>query len=193
MAPVNCRLESGDRFEFNIVPTGERFREPFEVADGVTISGGTYHFNRFRLEGGLAAKRRVSAQATWWFGQFYDGHLDQYEVTGSWKPSSLVIVELSGEHNVGRMPEGHFVQNVLGTRLRLNVSADLQLTSFIQYDNESDTFGTNTRLRWTFDSLGDLFVVYNHNMRTRDVLTLRHQLAFASNQLLVKLQYALRY
>ena len=193
MAPINCRLESGDRFEFNFIPTGEQLFVPFDVADGVTIPAGAYHFNRFRLEGGLAAKRRFSAQATWWFGQFYDGRLDQYELTGAWKPSSLVVLEFSGEHDIGKLAEGHFTQDLLGTRLRLNVSPDLQLTSLVQYDTESNSFGTNTRLRWTFNPLGDLFVVYNHNLRTRDSVTLRRELVFASNQLLVKAQYAFRY
>ncbi|WP_148306232.1 carbohydrate binding family 9 domain-containing protein [Gemmatirosa kalamazoonensis] len=193
MAPINCRLESGDRFEFNVVPRGERLTEPFDVADGVTIPAGTYHFPRFRLEGGLAAKRRLNAQATWWFGRFYDGTLHQYELTGAWKPSPLVIVELTGEHDVGRLREGRFTQDVAGTRVRLNVSPDLQLTSFLQYDTESRAFGTNTRLRWTYSPLGELFVVYDHNLRTRDPLTLRRELAFASNQLLVKAQYAFRY
>ena len=193
MAPINCRLESGDRFEFNVVPTGERLAAPFAIADGVTIPAGSYHFNRFRIEGGLAAKRRFSAQATWWLGPFYDGYLDQYLLTGSWKPSSLVIVEFTGERDVGRMPEGRFVQNLYGSRMRLNVSPDLQLSSFLQYDNESHSLGTNTRLRWTFHPLGDLFVVYNHNLQTRNPLTLERRLAFASNQLLVKAQYAFRY
>ena len=193
MAPVNCRLESGDRFEFNVVPTGERLREPFEVAGGVTIPNGTYHFNRFRLEGGTAAKRRFSGQATWWFGPFYDGRLDQYEVTAAWKPSSLFIMEFTGERNVGRLRGGRFTQDVMGTRLRLNVSPDLQLNSFVQYDNEDRRVGTNTRLRWTFTPAGDLFVVYNHNARTIDPVTGLRRWAFDSNQLLVKLQYAMQY
>src|SRR5213078_3522347 len=158
MAPINCRLESGDRFELNFVPAGERLAAPFEIADGVTVPAGAYRFNRFRLEGGLAAKRRFSAQATWWFGEFYDGHLDQYELTAAWKPTSLFIAELSGEHDVGRVSAGRVVQNLIGTRLRLNVSSDLQLNSFLQYDGESHSVGTNTRLRWTFNPLGDLFV-----------------------------------
>ncbi len=193
MAPINCRLESGDRFEFNFVPKGERLLSPFEIADGVTVPVGAYHFDRFRLEGGLAAKRRLSAQATWWFGEFYDGRLDQYELTAAWKPSAFLIAELTGEHDVGKMPEGDFTQDLVGTRIRLNFSPDLQLTSFQQYDTESRSFGTNSRLRWTFNPLGDLFVVYNHNLRTRDPVTLRRELAFASNQLLVKMQYAFRY
>lgn len=175
MAPINCRLESGDRFAINVVPTGERLFAPFDVADGVTIPAGAYHFNRFRLEAGLAAKRRVSAQATWWFGQFYDGRLDQYELTAAWKPTSLFIMELSGKHNVGTVSRGRFVQDLIGTRVRLNFSPDLQLNSFVQYDNESESFGANTRLRWTFDPLGDLlrsstrFATDSHQRRSAHV------------------------
>jgi hypothetical protein len=47
--------------------------------------------------------------------------------------------------------------------------------------------GINSRLRWTFLPVADLFVVYNHNVRS---LLDRWQLD--SNQLLVKLQYAWR-
>ena len=46
----------------------------------------------------------------------------------------------------------------------------------------------NTRLRWTFDPLGDVFVVYNHNVED---FTDRWQLE--SNQLIVKVQYAFRW
>ena len=75
----------------------------------MTIPGGGYHFRRFRLEAGLAAKRRFNAQATWWFGSFYDGYLKQYQLTGAWKPLSLFIVEFTGERDVGLMLEGRFV------------------------------------------------------------------------------------
>jgi len=35
------------------------------------------------------------------------------------------------------------------------------LSSFIQYDTESQNIGTNTRLRWTIKPGDDLFVVWN--------------------------------
>lgn len=101
MAPVNYRLESGDRFEFNVVPTGDRLVAPFEIATGVTIPAGAYHWNRYRLEVGTAAKRRISTQATRWFGDVYSGRLNEMQVTASSKPSSLLIVELNGTRNVG--------------------------------------------------------------------------------------------
>ncbi|MEA3246875.1 MAG: DUF5916 domain-containing protein [Gemmatimonadota bacterium] len=193
-APVNWRLESGDRFEFNVVPVGERLVEPFPIADGVTIPPGTYTWNRYRLEAQLAAKRRFSGQFTWWFGDFYSGRLDEYVATAAYKPSPLLMLEFNATRNVGRLAEGNFTQQVVGTRVRVNVSPDLQFNSYLQYDNASRTFGTNTRVRWTFSPVGDLFVVYNHNAaEPADIAGRPRGLAFASNQLLVKLQYAFRY
>lgn len=193
-APVNWRLESGDRFEFNYVPTGERLVAPFEIANGVVIPAGTYGWTRWRLEAGLAAKRKISGQVSWWFGDFYTGHLDELTVTANWKPSPLLIVEFNATRNVGRLSEGTFTQQVVGTRFRVNVSPDLQVNSYLQYDEQTRLLGTNTRLRWTFSPQGELFVVYNHNVNDLAAQIDRQRIwQFASNQLLVKLQYAWRY
>jgi hypothetical protein len=188
LIPFNWRFASGDRFEINIVPTGERLRGPFAVADNVVIPTGAYHWRRYRVELGSAAKRNVSGQLTWWFGGFYTGTLNQVIWTGTWHPSALVAVEVTGERDVGDLREGRFVQAVSGARVRFNVSPDMQISSYWQYDTQSKSIGTNSKLRWTFRALGDLFVIYNHNVRQ---LVDRWQLD--SNQLLVKLQYAFRY
>lgn len=186
-APVNWRFRSGDRFELNANPTGERLVAPFEVTDGVFIAPGAYNWRRYRVEVGTAQKRRLYTQVAWWFGGFYDGRLHQVTWTGAWNPAPLVTVEFSGERNVGRLPAGRIAQTVVGSRLRVNVSPDLSLASYVQYDTDSRSMGTNTRLRWTFLPVADLFVVYNHNVRS---LVDRWQLD--SNQLLVKVQYAWR-
>ena len=165
-----------------------RLPAPFRVATDVAIPAGAYHWRRYRAEVGTAAKRTISGQVTWWFGGFYTGRLDQIQWQGAWHPSALVAVELTGERNVGDLPEGRFVQAVSGTRVRFNVSPDMEVSSYWQYDTESKSVGTNSKLRWTFRALGDLFVIYNHNVRQ---LGDRWQLD--SNQLLAKLQYAFRY
>ena len=193
-APINWQLESGDRLEFNFAPAGERLVAPFEIADNVLIPAGTYNWTRWRAEVETASKRRLSGEATWWFGDFYTGRLDEFELSASWKPSSLFIVELNAERNVGKLAEGSFTQDVIGTRLRVNVSPNLQVNSFLQYDNESRSLGMNSRLRWSFSPQGELFAVYNHNaLEPLDPLGQRLGWRFASNQLLVKLQYAFRY
>lgn len=209
MAPINWRLESGDRFELNYNPTGERLAVPFTIAPGVTIPAGAYHWQRMRIEGGLAAKRPISGQVTYWFGPFYTGRLEELIATAAWKPSALFNLELNTTRNSGHLREGNFTQHLYGARIRMNVSSNLQFNSYGQYDNQSDSFGANTRIRWTFSPLGDLFIVYNHNMRhdinpdtklPYDALSAfdpagrpLQNWGFASNQLLVKVQYAFRY
>ncbi len=188
MAPINWRLESGDRFEANFAPAGERLFAPFEIAEGVVIPVGTYNWRRYRLEAGTAAKRRLAAQVTWWFGGFYNGKLDQISADGSWTPSPIVSFLFNVQHNVGRLPAGDFDQTLVGVKVRLNLSPDLQLNSFVQFDNESRSVGTNTRLRWTFHPQGDLFVIYNHNVR--DFKESPTGWAKDSNALMVKAQYA---
>jgi len=92
-----------------------------------------------------------------------------------------------GTYNVGRLPSGHFTQTLVGNRLRLNLSPDLSIASYVKYDSDSHSVGTNSRLRWTFRPAADLFIVYNHNVHS--ILDRWH---LDSNQLLIKIQYSWR-
>ncbi|HWI17485.1 MAG TPA: hypothetical protein VNT81_07050, partial [Vicinamibacterales bacterium] len=187
ISPVSWQFRSGDRLQFNADPEGERLVEPFEVSDGVVIAPGSYHWRRYRAEIETAEKRRLSVQVTADFGGFYDGDLTQFEFEATWNPTALLTVEFESEHNIGDLPSGRFTQTLVGNRLRINVSPDLSIASYVQYDTESDSVGINTRLRWTFTPVADLFLVYNHNVRS-----LLDRWQMESNQLLIKLQYALR-
>lgn len=187
MAPVNWRFESGDRMELNYNPTGERLDAPFEIVPGVVIAPGAYQWVRKRMEVGLAPKRRVSGQLTYWFGDFYDGRLREYIGTITLNPAPIVTVELSLTRNAAHLRAGAFVQEVAGTRVKFNVSPNLQIASYVQYDNQSRLLGSNSRVRWTFSPVGDFFLIYNHNVHD---LGDRWQLD--NNQLLVKVQYTVR-
>ena len=186
-APVHFRLESGDRFEFNVKPAGEYLKEPFEITPGVVIPAGGYNWVRSRIEIATASKRRVNGQVTWWYGGFYNGKLDQIELEMSIRPVRWAIIEFNYEKNIGRLPWGDFDQDLVGARLSLNFTSDMQLTSYIQYDDISREIGTNTRFRWTFTPRGDIFIVYNHNMN-RDIEN--RDFNFMSNQLIAKLTYS---
>jgi len=185
-APFHFKLESADRFEFNITPAGEQLKDPFEIADGVVIQPGAYHWMRYRLELETASKRKINGEFTWWFGGFYKGNLDQIELQLNLRPFSFFNFELSFERNIASLPEGDFIQDLWSGRVLFNFSSDLQVSSFVQYDNESRNLGTNTRLRWTFSPKGDLFIVYNHNMLNE----LTDRWSYQSNQLILKLTYA---
>jgi len=66
-----------------------------------------------------------------------------------------------------------------------------------EYESESPVSGANTRLRWGFSPFGARFVVYNHNLSDPGDPALERwsarRLRFASNQLLIKARYRVRY
>lgn len=208
--PLDWQLESGDRVNFKILPQGDRPSEAFDVFDNgndeekVEIPVGSYEWVRYAATGTLAQKRRISGEVTYEFGRFYGGDLNRVLGAVALKPFPALAVELSGERNRGALPRsigtdeegaeilygGNFTQYLYGTRVEIRPSADFQVSSFVQYDNESRSLGTNTRLRWTFHPLGDLFATYNHNLQRSLGPTQRFGLQ--SNQFLIKIQYATR-
>lgn len=187
LAALNWRFRSGDRLELNVTPTGERLIIPFELSRGIEAAPGSYDWLRQSVSVSTAEKRRFYTSASWEWGNFYDGKLAALQWRWTWNPAALYTVELSGERNVGRLISGSFTQTVIGTRVRINFSPDLSAASYTQYDTDSESIGTNAQLRWTYMPAGDLFVVYNH-----DVRSLLNRWQLESNQLLVKLQYDFR-
>jgi hypothetical protein len=65
------------------------------------------------------------------------------------------------ENDFGHLPVGNFVQRLWSLCAAYAWNPNLVLSSFVQYDTESQNIGTNTRLRWTFEPGNDLFIVRN--------------------------------
>ena len=193
MAPINVRLESGDRFEFNWNPHGEILSAPFEIAPGVFIRPGSYEFTRYRLEGQTSGHRPLQFGTTTWFGSFYDGHLTQWQNYLKWtSPKGRVQLEADTENDFGRLPEGNFVQRLWQLQGAYAWTPNLVLTSFVQYDTESQNIGTNTRLRWTIKPGNDLFIVWNRGWQ-RQILS-PHDVSIVpdSDIVAVKLRWTFR-
>jgi len=192
-APINIRLESGDHLEFNWVPWYEYLPEPFEIAQGVTLPVGGYRFNRFRLEFQSSRHRPWEFGTTSWFGSFYNGRLLQQNnylrftsPGGKWQSGVTV------DQNFGTMKQGKFVQRLWQLNLAYAFNPNLVLTSFLQYDNDSQNVGNNMRLRWTIKPGNDLFIVWNRGWK-RIILT-REDLSLVpdSELIAVKLRWTFR-
>lgn len=193
MAPINVRMETGDRFEFNWNPHGETLLAPFEVSPGVVIPPGDYTFTRWRFEAQSSAHRPLQFGTTTWFGQFYNGHLTQQINYLKWtSPKGRVQFEFDTQNDFAHMPEGNFVQKLWQAQAAYAWSPNLILTSFIQYDTDSQNVGTNTRLRWTIKPGNDLFIVWNRGWQrllTRPDLSLVPQ----TDLIAIKLRWTFRY
>ncbi len=190
-APVNYSLNSGDRFEFNWVPTFERLFEPFEISEGVVLPGGDYRFTRWRLEYYTASKRPWEARATWWFGTYYSGRSDQVDISFEYKLGPRFGARLSLDQTFARLKEGNFVARIYGLRANYSVSPFLTFFNLVQYDNESRDLGWQSRVRWILRPGDEIFIVFSQGWIREDTPDRRFRAA--DRRLAMKLQYTFRF
>jgi hypothetical protein len=192
-APVNVRLETADRGEFNYIPQYEYLAAPFEIVPGVVIPAGGYRFDRFRVEVQSSPHRALQAGSTTRFGGFYNGDLTQWENYVKWtSPKGRLQFGIATDNNFGHLKQGNFVQRQWQFQSAYAWSPNLVLTSFIQYDSESQNLGANTRLRWMIRPGNDLFIVWNRGWQ-RLILTPRDLSLVPDNELIaIKLRWTFR-
>jgi len=163
-APFNAQLESGEHLEANFVPQYEYLSEDFEIAPGVIIPAGGYHFTRYRVEAQSSRHRPWRIGSTIWFGDFYSGKLLQAEAFATWTTAEGKLrMEGNLEYDDGKLPQGRFIQRLMVFKAGWSFNPDTVLQANIQYDSESRNMGVNTRFRWTIRPGNDLFIVYYHD------------------------------
>ncbi len=144
-APINWRFRSGDRFEVNVNPVGERLVAPFEVSrrrrhrawplslEAVPPRGG-HGAEAPALHAGHVVVRRVLRRLD------RPGDLDRR--LESQRRSSPSSSPASGTWGGSRRATS--IRRCVGNRLRLNVSPDLSVSSYVQYDTITKSVGVNT-------------------------------------------------
>lgn len=159
--PLGIVFDSNDAIYFAIEGDRERLDEPFEIRNGIVIEPGEYDYGRARLDVETSNAREVSGSATLDTGTFYDGTRTDAILATSWRPSALLNANLSYQRSDVDLDDGDFVVHVGRARVDLAFSAKVLWSNFVQFDNESDTLGVNSRLRWTLGPGRDLYIVIN--------------------------------
>ncbi len=166
-SPLSFQTESGERLEVQVEPTRDVLPYDFEVAPGVVIPKGAYDFTQCRLSLNTASYRAVILEAGYTFGQFYSGHLNETTVGATAKLDGHVSLSLRADMVRGRLPEGHFNENVYELKADFFLTPDLGFMNYIQYDDISRKLGWNARLRWQISPGNDIYLVYNKNWERR--------------------------
>ena len=119
--------------------------------------------SRPRRSGSSAAWRRGgSAIST-------TGTLHEVELEVSWTPSPLVtLFARRRAQRRAACPRATSTLTLVGAKIRLNLSPDLQFNSFLQYDTRTGLSGRTRGCAGRSVRAGDLFVIYNHNLRDLD-------------------------
>jgi hypothetical protein len=88
-----------------------------------------------------------------------------------------------------RLEGGSFTTRIGRLRANVQFSPEVSWNNYVQYDNESDEIGLNSRFRWIISPGRDLYLVFNQGwQRQKDdsIVPLSSEISF-------KIQYTIRF
>ncbi|MFL2547113.1 MAG: DUF5916 domain-containing protein [Candidatus Rariloculaceae bacterium] len=160
--PFELETNNGDSIGTQLTYNREVLLEPFEISDGVVIAPGDYEFQRYGFEIAGANQRVFAPSFEASNGEFFDGDRLELIAGVEWRPNRRLFLGLSYEYNDIELPEGDFTARLIQINADVAFNARWSWLNLVQYDNESQSAGINSRLRWNPRAGQDLFIVLNH-------------------------------
>ncbi len=169
---INLRTDVRNNLNDKVVPTFTIQKEgvvvPFEISDGIFIPAGDYSFNSLRVHLDTSEHRKVNTKVTIGTGDFYTGTKTDTSVFLEWTPNRNLRTSISHSINDVSLPEGDFTLRLTQIGFDYVFSSTLSWVNIIQYDNDSELMGLNSRLHWIPQAGREMFLVFNHNVQDFD-------------------------
>lgn len=96
-------------------------------------------------------------------GSFFNGSVSNIEAEIGYRIQPFLNLRMNLRYDAIRMPDPQPDADywIVSPRLDITFTSTLYWTTLVQYSNQADNFGINSRLQWRFAPLSDLFLVYN--------------------------------
>tara|TARA_R110000744_G_scaffold150173_18_gene263358 strand:- start:605 stop:2185 length:1581 start_codon:yes stop_codon:yes gene_type:complete len=124
-----------------------------------------YHYTSFETSFQSDRRKVFSYSLQPGYGEFYNGKRYVFEGDMSLRLQPKVFLSMGVIYNSIKLPEPYESEDILLFSPRINITFNKSIfwSTLIQYGNQLDNLGFNSRLQWRFAPLSDLFLVYNDN------------------------------
>ena len=187
---VELETNSGDQGGFAMEREREVLLEAFDIFDGVIIPPGDYQFDLYSFEVSGANDRALAPSFEYGKGNFFGGDRTEIGVGLNWLPNSRFVMGVEYEYNDIELAGGDFAAQIVAITADVAFDVRWSWLNLIQYDNESESVGVNSRLRWTPRAGQDLFIVLNHGFEASGAFS---GLRSLESQLSVKYTHTFRF
>lgn len=143
--------------------------EPFDPTgtDGAVELPGDLGYHYLSGEIGFQSDRRkqFAYDMEVGYGEFYNGYRTTFEGSATLRLQPKVLVSLNLNYTGIDLPDPFPSADIwlVSPRVEITFNKSVFWTTLVQYGNQSDNLGINSRLQWRFAPLSDLFIVYNDN------------------------------
>lgn len=164
----NAELKSQARYGVNASNRFIFLTDSFDPtgSDGIPLPADQgYTFSDVGLFYRSDRRKALSFQLEPSVGQFFNG--ERYSVEGqvSLRLQPKVFLSVDVNYDSINLPDPFPSEDIILISPRINItfSKSIFWSNLIQYSNQRDNLGFNSRLQWRFAPLSDLFIVYNDN------------------------------
>lgn len=129
-----------------------------------------YNFNDYSLLFRLNSSTPIIFNSKVVYGGFFNGSRFSFSGTAGYRFQPKFILSFQWDFNRIVLPEPYPKANLVIFRPKLDLTFTKKLfwSTLIQYSNQSNNLGINSRLQWRFAPLSDLYLVYNDNYYTQE-------------------------
>lgn len=165
-AGLGILFADGGQLRARVSDRFEAIEDAFLVAGQGEVPLGRYDYRDASLSYTSSAARPLSGEVQLSGGGFFNGNRSSFTLSGSWRPSRHLALDLQAQRNEISLPGNRFTADVIGARLDFAGSRRFFVSSFLQYNTASEEVVTNIRLNLIHSPLSDIFLVFSER---RDV------------------------
>jgi len=140
--------------------------DPTGADDAIELPAGSeYYYTSFGIEYRSDLRKQFSYTLEPSYGDFYNG--TKFSFQGQFRYRVQPYFSASAQINYDniKLPDPFPDASIwlIGPRFDVTFNKKIFWSTFLQYSDQNDNFGINTRLQWRVKPLSDLFIVYNDN------------------------------
>lgn len=124
-----------------------------------------YYYTAFELQFQSDRRKVFSYSLEPQYGDFYNGTRFSLEGDMSLRIQPKIFLSLDLNYDKITLPDPYPSADLwlISPRVNITFNKSIFWSTLIQYSNQRDNLGFNSRIQWRFAPLSDLFIVYNDN------------------------------
>lgn len=140
--------------------------DPTDTDGGIPLPGNQgYYYNSVKAEYNSDRRKIFSYALEPSIGRFFNGNRFSVQGGMTFRFQPKVFLSMVMRYDKIELPDPYPSADIwlISPKIEVTFSKSIFWSTLIQYSNQQDNFGINSRLQWRFAPLSDLFLVYNDN------------------------------
>ncbi|HKI89255.1 MAG TPA: DUF5916 domain-containing protein [Draconibacterium sp.] len=161
--PLGFRFMSGEELSYSLISQYEMLWEDFNIFEDFVIPQNEYEWWKQQIKLQTKGARNIWGEATYGFGDFYNGKRKDIELQVNWKVAVPFFLGGAITRNNVDLPNGNFKANIYQINANILFSPDITLYNYFQYDNKSKNAGWQSRFQWILKPGNEIIIAWNSN------------------------------